>query len=167
VSITISRPQLTEARALAALRTDVAHDMTERFGVGPWSALPSRLIVLRQMRASHVLVARRGRDIVGTVRLALANTALFDARAFTPVDTALYVLGLAVSPSARGTSVGRQIMDAAKDVARSWPAQALWLDTYDNAAGAGEFYRKCGFREVGAGTSDDMPLMYYEWTDAD
>jgi GNAT superfamily N-acetyltransferase len=166
VTITISRADIKEARALTALRTAVARDMTERFGGGPWSALPNRMVVIRQMRASHVLVARRYDEIIGTVRLAFANTAVFDARMFTPVDTALYVLGLAVSPGSRGRGIGSRIMSVAKEVARSWPAQALWLATYDNSAGAGRFYRKCGFREVGPGVFDDLPLTYYEWTDS-
>ena len=155
---------MQEAGALTALRCAVARDMTARFGSGPWSALPSRMVVVRQLRASYVLVAKQGSEIVGTVRLALANTAVFDARVFTPVDTALYVLGLAVSPTARGKGIGRQIMDEAKNVASSWPAQALWLDTYDNPAGAGGFYGKCGFTAVGPGVADGLPLMFYEWT---
>ena len=29
--------------------------------------------------------------------------------------------------------------------------------------GAGEFYRKCGFREVARVTYKGTPLIYYEW----
>jgi len=29
-------------------------------------------------------------------------------------------------------------------------------------AGAGEFYRKCGFRETGRATYRTVPLIYYE-----
>jgi hypothetical protein len=65
--------------------------MTERYGEGDWSALPSEAAVIRQLRASRILVARRDSQIVGTVRLATALQALFDSSAFTPVAHALYV----------------------------------------------------------------------------
>jgi GNAT superfamily N-acetyltransferase len=59
--------------------------------------------------------------------------------------------------------VGRQLMEAAKEAAKSRPAQALWLDAYDHQAGAGPFYMKCGFRQVGRTSYRKMPLIYYEW----
>lgn len=139
--------------------------MTERHGSGPWSALPSKAVVVRQIRASHALIARCGGEVVGTVRLAWANPAGFDAVSFfTPASAALYVLGLAVAPEHWGEGIGRQLVEASKQVARDWPAQALWLDTYDHAAGAGEFYQRCGFREVGASPLNHLPLLYYEWS---
>jgi len=36
------------------------------------------------------------------------------------------------------------------------------LDAYDTAAGAGEFYRKCGFEEVGRVIYRGTPLIYYQ-----
>jgi GNAT superfamily N-acetyltransferase len=152
-----------DARALTQLRTRVARDMSGRFGQGHWSARPSKADVLRQMGASQVLVARRDGEVVGTVRLARALPWAIDAGAFTPVKTALYVLGLAVAAEARGRGVGRDLMEAAKDCARARPADALWLDAYDHPAGAGPFYEKCGFRVVGPSTRGEVPLHYYEW----
>ena len=137
--------------------------MTQRFGEGDWSATPSEPEVVKQVRASHVLVARSNADIVGTVRLARALPWAIDASSFTPVTTALYVLGLSVAPEVRGQGVGRTLMDAAKVAARAWPAEAVWLDAYDHVAGAGPFYLKCGFREVGRTKYRQMPLIYYEW----
>ncbi len=159
----ISLAKTSDARALAALRMAVADDMTRQFGKGDWSAGPSTVAVVRQVRASHVLLARQGESIVGTVRLTAARPWAIDASCFTPVSSALYVLGLAVAPDCRGFGIGRQLMEAAKDAARAWPAQALWLDAYDNAAGAGSFDMKCGFRQVGRTKFREMPLVYYEW----
>jgi len=42
-------------------------------------------------------------------------------------------------------------------------AEALWLDAYEHAAGAGPFYMKCGFRKVGRTQYREVPLGYFEW----
>ncbi len=163
MTATISPATLGDARAIASLRTAVARRMTEQFGQGHWSSLPSKAAVVRQLRASHVFVARRGDEIIGTVRLTAAKPWAIDSSCFTPVTTALYVLGLAVAPQARGAGIAQRLMDAAKDAARALPAQALWLDAYDHAAGAGPFYLKCGFRVAGRTKYREVPLIYYEW----
>jgi len=51
---------------------------------------------------------------------------------------------------------------AAVEACRNWPADALCLDAYDTDAGAGEFYRKCGFTEVGRAVYRNTPLIYFE-----
>lgn len=163
MNVSIADATSGDAGALAALRTAVAHDMAQRFGEGAWSAAPIEPDVARQVNTSRVLVARRDEEIVGTVRLARALSWAIDTSAFTKVTTALYVLGLAVAPSAREQGVGRSLMAAAKDAVRSWPAEALWLDAYEHSAGAGPFYLKCGFRAVGRTKYREMPLIFYEW----
>jgi GNAT superfamily N-acetyltransferase len=149
--------------ALVALRTAVANDMTRQFGEGDWSTVPSEALVERQLRASRVLVVRRSGELVGTVRVTTALQWAFDASCFTPAKTALYVLGLAVSPHARGEGIGQQLMETAKQTAHSWPADAVWLDAYDHAAGAGGFYIKCGFHAVARTSFGQIPLIYFEW----
>jgi predicted N-acetyltransferase YhbS len=168
-SIDIARP--ADARFIAALRTAVAQDMTRRFGDGHWSAIPSKAEVLKQMRASQMFVARHEDHIVGTVRLVTVNPRAMDSVGFTAVDSALYLLGLAVAPDWRKMGIGRQLVDAAKDAARARRAQALWLDAYDSHAGAGPFYLRCGFRRVSSsskagvppGARVHSPLLYFEW----
>jgi hypothetical protein len=54
-------------------------------------------------------------------------------------------------------------MEAVKETARSRDAQALWLDAYEHAAGAGPFYVKCGFRKVGHTAQAEVPLCFFEW----
>ena len=152
-----------DTRPLVALRTGVARGMTQKFGEGHWSSCPSRAEVLRQVRASHVLVARRELQIIGTVRLTTAKPWAIDSSSFTPVTSAFYVLGLAVAPDAQGQNVGRDLMEAAKETARSRSIEALWLDAYDHVAGAGAFYQACGFRKVGRTQYREVPLVYYEW----
>jgi GNAT superfamily N-acetyltransferase len=156
-----------DVKELWALRTAVAERLTLQHGAGPWSVMPSRSIVVRQLRASTVLVARHDEQVVGTVRLIKANPMLLDASPFTPVGVALYLIGLAVAPQLRGRGVGGELVEVCKAIALSWPAQALWLDTYESAAGAGRFYEKCGFRKVGPTVFKDAPLGFYEWSTAE
>jgi GNAT superfamily N-acetyltransferase len=159
----ISRAKRGDVPQLVALRSAVALQMTREYGEGHWSQCPTQAEVLRQLRASHVLVARADSGIIGTVRLVRAMPWAIDASAFTPVAAPIYVLGLAVSPAWRDQGVGRQLMDAAKQAARSWGAEALWLDAYQHRAGAGSFYLKCGFRKVGATRYRESALFYFEW----
>lgn len=164
MTVAISIADRADAQDLATLRSDVARGLTEEFGHGHWSPCPSRAEVVRNLRASHVLIAREDSRAVGTVRLVVADPSAIDSEGFTSVDTALYVLGLAVAREARGQGIGRQLMEAAKDTARRWPADALWLDAYQQeGVGAGPFYLKCGFRAVGPSTRGEVPLIYYEW----
>ena len=37
----------------------------------------------------------------------------------------------------------------AEAIASAWPADAIRLDAFDSAPGAGAFYAKCGLRENG------------------
>lgn len=110
-----------------------------------------------------MLVARRVDETIGTIRLVTPNPMAIDCSSFTPVATALYVLGLAVAPDAQGQGVGRGLMEAAKEVARRRPVEALWLDAYEHEAGAGLFYIKCGFQPRGRTTYGKISLKFHEW----
>jgi GNAT superfamily N-acetyltransferase len=161
--LSISDANLADAPALLALRTAVARGMAQDHGEGPWSASPDLARIVQQLHATRVLVARREGQIVGMVRLTTVAQAAIDSSSFTPVANALYVLGLAVAPEARRASVGRRLMEASKDIAREWPATALWLDAYEHAAGAGRFYSNCGFQARGTAVHEGMTLRFYEW----
>jgi len=61
-------------------------------------------------------------------------------------DTCLYVSDLWVSPSARGTALGRGLLSAAmREGAARWEAKALFLNVYAENAAALGFYRHLGF----------------------
>jgi ribosomal protein S18 acetylase RimI-like enzyme len=69
---------------------------------------------------------------------------------------------MAVHPDRQCKGVGRLCIEQACRIAKEWPGDAIRLDAFDAEAGAGEFYRKCGFREVGRAVYRFAPLIYYE-----
>jgi GNAT superfamily N-acetyltransferase len=152
----------TDAAAIAALRTAAAERLTEDFGRGHWSGTVTERSVLSAIRSSRVLVARDGHDIVGALRLATKKPWAIDVKYFTKVGRPLYLTDMAVLPSVQRAGIGRRLLVEAAAAARSWPADAIRLDSYDAAAGAGPFYAKCGLREVGRVAYRGNPLIYFE-----
>jgi GNAT superfamily N-acetyltransferase len=108
------------------------------------------------------MVARNSSGIVGTLQLQTKKPWAIDVSYFTAVKKALYLTGMAVALTHQKKGIGRLLLDEAIKQARSWPADAVRLDAYDHAAGAGDFYAKCGFREVGRVTYRQSPLIYFE-----
>jgi GNAT superfamily N-acetyltransferase len=151
--INFSTATQADAPALAALHTAVAEDLTKRYGRGPWSLLTTEKGVLFGMRHSRVVVARRGKSIVGTLHLPAKKPWAIDASYFSPVKKALYLTHMAVIPAMQQQGIGRMLLEEAVKQTRAWPAEAIRLDAFDAEAGAGEFYDKCGFREVGRVTA--------------
>ena len=114
------------------------------------------------MRQSHVWLARRGTSIVATFRLATKRPWAIDRSYFATSKRPLYLTDMAVRPDLQRRDVGRRCLEEAVKQATSWPADAIRLDAYDADAGAGPFYAKCGFNEVGRVIYRDVPLIYYE-----
>jgi len=151
-----------DAPAIAALRTAVAADLTRRHGRGHWSYKVTERGVARDLGTSRVLVARAGGTVVGTVRLATRKPWAIDPAYFTAVPRPLYLVDMAVHPDAQGRGVGRRLLAEAEAGARAFPAQAIRLDAYDTGAGAGAFYARAGYREMGRVTYRGTPLVYFE-----
>ena len=151
-----------DAGALTALHSAVAGHLTRQFGQGHWSSSASEAGVRRNMHASRVIVARDDEGIAGTVRLTKKRPWAIDPKLFTPARAPLYLVDMAVRPSVQRTGIGRLLIGEARAIAHAWPAHALRLDAYDAPAGAGAFYAKCGFREVGRAEYRTVPLVYYE-----
>ncbi len=146
------------------MRNAVGEHMAEEYGPGPWCSPATEKGVLRGIsNTSRVLLARSGRALVGSLRLAQKKPWAIDVKYFTPAATrALYLVDMAVTPRRQRKGVGRALLQEAIEVAREWPADAIRLDAYDAPAGAGPFYAKCGYREVGRVTYRKTPLVYYE-----
>ena len=151
-----------QASAVAALRNAVADQLTLRHGVGHWSSVSNEKGVRADMRRSSVYIWCDTDRAIATLQLATKKPRAIDRRCFAPVKRPLYLLGMAVDPAHQGSGVGRRCIDHAVTICRTWPADALCLDAYDADAGAGGFYRKCGFTEVGRATYRNTPLIYFE-----
>jgi len=157
------KPATTDqAAAIAALRTAVAENLTARFGQGPWSSACTEKGVLFAMRNSAVYVAMRRNKLIVTLTLATKKPWAINRKYFSPSKRPLYLVAMAVHPDWQRQAVGRLCIEEAKRLATEWPGDALFLDAYDAAAGAGEFYRKCGFREAGRVIYRKVPLIYFE-----
>lgn len=151
-----------DADALTALHAAAAGDLTERFGEGHWS----RPAVVRRVEAPSPYVRHRvgtqGGRIVSALRLQTRKPWAIDVASFTPVRRPLYVTGMVVAVAHQGRGLGRAALEDALRIATAWPADALRLDAYDAAAGAGRFYEKAGFERRGQVVYKGDPLVYYE-----
>jgi GNAT superfamily N-acetyltransferase len=114
------------------------------------------------MRNSKLFIAGHRNRLVATLRLATRKPWAIDASYFTPCPRPLYLLSMAVATDLQRQGLGRQCLVEAARLAQRWPAQTLRLDAFDGAAGAGEFYRKCGFSERGRVVYRGAPLIYFE-----
>ena len=153
---------LADAASIADLRNAASMCLSHEFGRGHWSGVTTESSVARGIRSSRVLLARDGGEIIGTVRLATRRPWAIDTRFFAASAQPVYLVDMAVAPGLQRRGVGRRLIAAALAEARSWDKDAIRLDAYDHPAGAGPFYVKCGFREVGRTTFGGVPLIYYQ-----
>jgi GNAT superfamily N-acetyltransferase len=150
---------------LVSLHAAVNARLISQYGEGYWAAGLSEKGVLFAMRRATVLIARRRERPIATLALSTRKPWAIDknaAKYFSPTKRPLYLTGMEVHPEEQRKGVGRLCIEEARRIAAKWPADAIRLDAYDTAAGAGEFYRKCGFREVGRSIYRKAPLIYFE-----
>jgi GNAT superfamily N-acetyltransferase len=151
-----------QAAAIAVLRTATAENLTARHGHRPWSSVTTEKGVLFAMRNSAVYVATHRNKIIATLTICTKKPWAIDRKYFSACRRPLYLVAIAVHPDWQRQGIGRLCVEEAKRLAREWLGDAIFLDAYDAVAGAGEFYRKCGFREVGRVTYRKAPLIYFE-----
>ena len=151
-----------DAAGVVAVRVAAADRLTREFGDGHWSSHTNDAAVLRDLKASIVLVARDRGTIVGTLTLQTKKPWAIDPASFTPCKKALYLINMAVAPDRQRSGIGRALLAEALVAARAFPAEALRLDAYDGPAGGGEFYRRCGYTAAGGKAYRGVPLLYFE-----
>ena len=152
-----------DARQIAALLTATSRRLTDIYGEGHWSHQTTEKGVLFGMKQnSTVLVVKRDRKIVGTLRLTTKKPWAIDTSYFTKVSHPLYLVDMSVQPDHQRTGIGRHMLQEVKSFVKALPGQAIRLDAENAPAGAGEFYRKCGYNEVGRVVYKGTPLIYFE-----
>ena len=152
----------SDAPAIAALRAAAALELTRQFGHGHWSSMTYEAAVRRDLKAATVIVARDRGKIVGTLTLQTKKPWSIDVSYFTACQKPLYLINMAVDPRRQRRGIGRALLHEALRVARALSADALRLDAYDADAGAGGFYRRCGYRRAGRKSYRGVPLVYFE-----
>jgi ribosomal protein S18 acetylase RimI-like enzyme len=151
-----------EAAAIAAILAAAGAHLTAQYGRGGWSRNPTEKGVLFHMRHGTVYVARKRNRPIATLVLVTKKPWAIDRSYFSPAKRPLYLIGMAVAPAEQRRGIGRLCIEGARTAAKKRPADAIFLDAFDAKAGAGEFYRKCGFREVGRVAYKGCPLIYFE-----
>jgi GNAT superfamily N-acetyltransferase len=151
-----------DAPAIATLRRAVAEHLTARYGKGHWSWMVTERGVLSGLRRAKVLLGSDESGVIATLCLATKKPWAIDTSYFTPCRKPIYLTDMAIAPERQRQGIGRLCLEQAQHMAREWPGGAIRLDAYDGAAGAGDFYAKCGFREVGRVTYRATPLIYFE-----
>jgi GNAT superfamily N-acetyltransferase len=147
---------------LVALRTAVSARLAQQFGEGYWAPKVSEKSTRYAMRIASVYVASYRNTLIATLTLSTRKPWAIDKKYFTPVAKPLYLTSMAVSPDHQRAGLGSACLEEARRIGRAWPADAIRLDAFDAAAGAGDFYRKCGFRHVGGATYRGTALLYFE-----
>lgn len=151
-----------DAPAIAAVRVQAADRLTRDFGEGHWSSHATENSVRRDLKASRVIVAREGRRVIGALTLQTKKPWAIDISYFTSCQRPLYLINMAVLPERQRQGIGRRLLAAALAEARAHPADAIRLDAYDAPAGAGHFYRACGYAPSGGKVYRGVPLLYFE-----
>jgi GNAT superfamily N-acetyltransferase len=161
-ALIFTRAKADDAPVIAELRNAAARQLTTQYGKGHWSNELTERGAVAELRHSQVLVAWQGADAAATFRLATRKPWAIDRSYFSDCKLPIYLTGMAVRPDLQSRGIGRLCVAEALRVVHAWPADALRLDAYDAHAGAGPFYSKCGFREVGRASYRSVPLIYYE-----
>jgi len=146
---------------LVSFHSLVSQDLARRSGGNRWSS-PTVNGLLFTMKSATIFVARQRGSVIAALTLSRRKPWAIDKRFFAPSSNPLYLTGMAVHPLHQRIGIGRFCIERAQSIALRWPSDAIRLDAYDNQTGAGEFYRKCGFTEVGRARYRDIPLIYFE-----
>lgn len=162
VSIKLQIADPADAADIALLHVLADEKLTHIYGPGPWSRGMTEKGVRFAMRSSTVYVVRSQGKPTATLTLGKKKPWAIDPQYFNVCERPLYLTSMAVAPDFQGQGIGKLCIKAAIKTAQHWPADVIRLDAYDADAGAGEFYRKCGFREVGRAAYRGVPLIYFE-----
>ncbi|HEX5322644.1 MAG TPA: GNAT family N-acetyltransferase [Capsulimonadaceae bacterium] len=160
--ITLQIATSNDVAEIVVLRNATSEALTSRYGDGHWSVGSSERGVLFAMKTARLYIARDRGRLIALLALSPKKPWAVDKSYFHASTKPLYLTNMAVAPDVQRTGIGRRCIEEARRIARDWPGDAIRLDAYDAEAGAGGFYAKCGFKEVGRASYRNTPLIYYE-----
>jgi GNAT superfamily N-acetyltransferase len=161
--VTLRKAGTDDIKLVRALLAAAARDLTARFGQGHWSKVRS-IETLRKYASNGTLYVIESRSAaVGTLMLTDRKIGFYKNEWFArPEDAAGYLMDMAIDPDHQRRGIGRQSMALAEHLAKLAELRAIRLDAYRGAAGAGPFYKKCGYKLVHRGEINGTALEYFE-----
>ena len=153
---------LDDMAELVAMRRRVSEDLAARFGAGFWAGRPTEKGALFQMKFAAVYIARYRGRVIASLALQKRKPWSIDVKHFHEAKKPAYLTSMAVEPALQRKGLGRQCVDEARRIAKGHGFDAIRLDAFNCAAGAGDFYRKCGFAEVARVVYRGVPLIDFE-----
>jgi GNAT superfamily N-acetyltransferase len=147
---------------LVAMRARVSQNLAKKFGEGFWAGRPTESGERFLMRIGQVYIARYRGKLIATLALTTRKPWSIDVKYFRASAKPLYLRAMAVEPAKQGKGVGKLCIAEARRIAAEAGRDVIRLDAFDCPAGAGEFYRKCGFAEVARVVYKGVPLIDFE-----
>jgi GNAT superfamily N-acetyltransferase len=147
---------------LVLLRIKVNRHLAWKYGEGFWVARPTEKGARAQMQRGTVYIARFRNQLIASLTFSTRKPWAIDRKYFRPSKNPLYLTAMAVDPRYQGKGIGRLCLEEARRIATEWPADAIRLDAFDAHAGAGDFYRNGGFRDVDRAVFGQTRLIYFE-----
>jgi GNAT superfamily N-acetyltransferase len=147
---------------LMTMRMRVSQDLARKFGEGFWAGRPTESGERFLMRIGQVYIARYRGKLIATLALSTRKPWSIDVKNFRASAKPLYLRAMAVDPAQQGKGVGGKCIMEVRRIAAEADREVIRLDAFDCAAGAGEFYRKCGFAEVARVVYKGVPLIDFE-----
>lgn len=158
----LQRAPAEDAAELTRMREAVSERLRLDFGDGFWVGKPTERAALCDIRNCDVYIARYRGRLIASLALQRKKPRAIDRSFLTPGRKSLFLTRMALDPRCQRQGVGWQCLDEARRIANEQKADSICLDAYDCPAGAGPFYAKCGFRELGRAVYRTSPLIYYE-----
>ena len=143
--IEIRRGCPEDSAAIAAVLRDAFAEYRDLYTEGGFAATtPDQKKVLRRMQEGPVWVAVRDNVVLGTVAAVLEGA------------PSVYIRGMAVLPTARGTGAGTALLRCVEAWSAAQGCTRLFLSTTPFLFSAIHLYEKAGFRR----TNDDLHDLF-------
>jgi GNAT superfamily N-acetyltransferase len=147
---------------LVAMRARVSQSLAKKFGDGFWAGRPTESSERFLMRIGQVYIARYRGKLIAALALSTRKPWSIDVNKFRASAKPLYLRAMAVEPAKQGNGIGSKCIAEVRRIAEEMGRDAIRLDAFDCPAGAGEFYRKCGFIETARVVYKGVPLIDFE-----